>query len=56
MCVCEYAIMNYNISHIVGNFRQFCHLLPLVKILSMNFFSCINNYTVDVATFTALSK
>ena len=26
------------------------------KFLSANFFSCINDYTVDVATFTALTK
>ena len=36
--------------------RKFYHLLPLAKILSVNFFSCVNDYTVDVATFTALAK
>ena len=38
------------------NFRQFRHLLSLVKILSANFFSCINDYTVDVATALAKIK
>ena len=38
------------------HFRQFRHLLPLAKILSMNIFSCINDYTVDVVTFTTLAK
>ena len=35
---------------------KFRPLLPLAKILSAIFFSCINDYTVDVATFTALVK
>ena len=38
------------------HFRQFRHLLPLAKILSMNIFSCINDYTVDVVTFTTLAE
>ena len=41
------------------NFCQFCqfrHLLPLTKFLSANFFSCINDNTVDVAIFTTLAK
>ena len=38
------------------NFCQFRHLFLLAKILSANFFSCINDYTVDMATFTALAK
>ena len=36
--------------------HQFRHLLLLAKILSANYFLCINNYTVDVATFTVLAK
>ena len=35
------------------NFHQFRHL---AKILSENYFSCTNDYTVDVATFTALAN
>ena len=38
------------------NFHQFRHLLPLAKTLSANFFSRINDYTMDMATFTALAK
>ena len=38
------------------NIHEFRTLLPLVKILSAIFFSCINGYTVDVATFTTLAK
>ena len=40
---------------IAGNFRQFCHLLLLAKILSANLFY-INNYIEDMATFTALMR
>ena len=35
------------------NFHEFHALLPLVTILSANFFSCINDYTV---AFTTLAK
>ena len=40
------------------NFIQFCHLLSLVKILSMNFFSCMVKiaYWIIMVTFTALAK
>ena len=38
------------------NFRQFRHLLLLAKILSVNIFLCVNDYIVDMATFTALAK
>ena len=61
-----YMYMRFRLSilhyHIAGIFHQekifanFHHLLPLAKILSANFFSCINDYTVDVVTFTALAK
>ena len=39
-----------------GNFRQFRHLLSLVKFLYENFLSCINDYIEDMVTFTALAK
>ena len=38
------------------NFRQFRHLPAWVKVLSRDFLSHIDDYTEDMATFTALAK
>ena len=38
------------------NYCQVRHLISLVKILSANFFSCVKDCIVDMATFTALAK
>ena len=37
-------------------FYQFHHLLSVVKFLSMDFLSCVNDYVQDMATFTTFGE
>ena len=37
-------------------FRQFHHLVLLMKICCANFLSCVNGYVEDMATFSVLVK
>ena len=50
-CVC----MNYRIAGIFGR-RNFSPISPLASVGKNFILLCINDYTVDVATFTALAK
>ena len=43
------------VQYIARIFRQFCHLLLLAKILSVNFLSNVN-YIEDMTSFTTLVK